>query len=155
MPSSHAQFMTFFAVYVTLYLIHRFPPTSSNAHDRTAKITLWIRVLESVIVVGGAGLVAYSRIYLQYHTPPQVLVGVAIGAILGLGWYAVVLLLRAVGVVDVILHLRVVEMLWFKDGDIGSLEHDLRGEWREWRRLHDEVYHKKREGDVTKKNKGH
>jgi dolichyldiphosphatase len=24
MPSSHAQFMTFFAVYVTLYLIHRF-----------------------------------------------------------------------------------------------------------------------------------
>jgi len=25
MPSSHAQFMAFFAVYVTLYLIHRFP----------------------------------------------------------------------------------------------------------------------------------
>ena len=24
MPSSHSQFMTFFAVYVTLYLIHRY-----------------------------------------------------------------------------------------------------------------------------------
>jgi hypothetical protein len=24
-------------------------------------------------------------------------------------------------------------MLWFKDGDIGSLEHDLYEEWMEWR----------------------
>lgn len=127
-------------------------PHPPNAYGRTTKFALWIRVLESGIVVGGAGLVAYSRIYLQYHTLPQVLVGVTVGALLAVGWYCTVLVLRAVGIVDVILHLKAVEMLWFKDGDIGSLEHDLREEWREWRKLHD---HKKRGGVVTKKNKGH
>lgn len=28
-------------------------------------------------------------------------------------------------------------MLWFKDGDIGSLEHDLSEEWMVWRQLRD------------------
>lgn len=101
-------------------------------------------------------MVAYSRIYLQYHTPPQVLVGVGIGAILGISWYVSVLVLRASGAVDWILHLPVVEMLWFKDGDIGSLEHDLREEWMEWRKLHDKACHKHEQNgkNVEKTKKG-
>ena len=47
------------------------------------------------------------------------------------------IVLRFTGWVDWVLHIRVVQMLWFKDGDIGSLEHDLQEEWVEWRALHD------------------
>jgi len=82
--------------------------------------------------------------YLRYHTLRQVLIGVGIGAILGLSWYITVLILRVTGWVDWVLHIRVVEMLWFKDGDIGSLEHDLREEWLEWRKLHDKPKLKKK-----------
>ena len=82
-------------------------------------------------------MVALSRMYLRYHTLPQVLIGVVIGALLGLAWYITVLILRVTRWVDWILHIRAVEMLWFKDGDIGSLEHDLHEEWVEWRKLHE------------------
>jgi hypothetical protein len=77
--------------------------------------------------------------YLRYHTLRQVLTGVGVGAILGLSWYVTVLVLRVTGLVDWVLHIRAVEMLWFKDGDIGSLEHDLHEEWVEWRELHDKT----------------
>ena len=77
--------------------------------------------------------------YLRYHTLRQVLIGVGVGAVLGLSWYVTVLILRVTGLVDWVLHIRVVEMLWFKDGDIGSLEHDLHEEWVEWRELHDKT----------------
>jgi hypothetical protein len=52
---------------------------------------------------------------------------------LGIAWYITVVVLRYLGVVDWVLQWRVVELLWFKDGDIGSLEHDLYGEWIVWR----------------------
>jgi len=77
-----------------------------------------------------------------------------IGAVLGATWYGTVLILRASGVVDWILHLWIVETLWFKDGDIGSLEHDLREEWMEWRKLHDKLHHK-HENESMKTRKGH
>jgi dolichyldiphosphatase len=97
------------------------------------KTPLPLRIAQSVIVVIGASIVCMSRIYLRYHTPRQVLIGVGIGAILGVAWYITVIILRTIGVVEYVLHLRVVELLWFKDGDIGSLEHDLHKEWVEWR----------------------
>jgi dolichyldiphosphatase len=97
---------------------------------------LWIRCAESFVVCIGAGLVSMSRVYLRYHTPRQVLIGVGIGAFLGLAWYITVMILRMTGWVDWILHVKVIEMLWFKDGDIGSLEHDLQQEWLEWRSQH-------------------
>ena len=37
MPSSHAQFMAFFAVYVTLYLIHRFPQFKRKRNNLTVE----------------------------------------------------------------------------------------------------------------------
>jgi dolichyldiphosphatase len=77
-----------------------------------------------------------SRIYLRYHTPRQVLCGVGIGVVLGVSWYLTVGVLRMMGVVDWILELPIIQMLWFKDGDIGSLEHDLYEEWIVWRQQH-------------------
>jgi len=126
--------MTFFAVYVTLYLLHRWTAIESCLICRTQKVPLLQRIAQSTIVIFGASLVCLSRIYLRYHTPLQVLYGALIGAILGVAWYIFVVILRALGFVDWLLHVWFVEMLWFKDGDIGSLEHDLCEEWMEWRK---------------------
>jgi PAP2 superfamily len=116
---------------------------------RTQKIPLLLRLAQSTTVIIGASLVCLSRIYLRYHTPLQVLCGVLIGATLGVAWYMFVILLRAVGFVDWLLHVWFVEMLWFKDGDIGSLEHDLREEWMEWR-ISQELERSKQNGSKLK-----
>jgi dolichyldiphosphatase len=133
MPSSHSQFMTFFAAYVTVYLLHRYT-NPRFFDDRTVKSSFIVRIAQSSVVIFGASLVCISRVYLRYHTTRQVLFGAAIGVFLGLAWYVVIITARAVGLVDWVLHLQVVELLWFKDGDIGSLEHDLHEEWVEWRK---------------------
>jgi dolichyldiphosphatase len=125
--------MTFFAVYVTLYLLHRYRTLKISAYNRTRKTALAVRVLQSMVVLSGASLVCTSRIYLRYHTTRQVLAGSGTGAVLGIAWYITVIVLRYLGIVDWVLQWRVVEMLWIKDGDIGSLEHDLYEEWLEWR----------------------
>jgi dolichyldiphosphatase len=103
------------------------------ANHSTAKMTLLVRIAQAWAVITAASMVCISRIYLRYHTPRQVLFGVAIGAFLGVAWYIMVMILRMTGWVDWVLHLKAVELFWFKDGDIGSLEHDLREEWVEWR----------------------
>ena len=140
MPSSHAQFMTFFAVYVTLYLIHRFGTSMGILRTnlcRTTKISLLLRLGHCFVVIVGSSVVSLSRMYLRYHTARQVLIGVGVGAISGVIWYVTVLVLRGTGWVDWVLHFRAAEMLWFKDGDIGSLEHDLYEEWVQWRKGHE------------------
>ena|ERR1700736_4337172 len=118
------------------------------------KTPLWLRIAQSLIVLIGASVVCMSRVYLRYHTPRQVLIGAGIGAILGVAWYITVVILRAIGVVEYVLHTPVVELLWFKDGDIGSLEHDLHEEWVEWRKQRNrEGGVKVREGRQYKKKK--
>ena len=119
---------------------------------RTVKAPLIIRILQSLVVIFGACVVCTSRIYLRYHTLRQVLTGVGIGAILGIAWYITVVVLRTTGWVEWVLHMRVMEMLWFKDGDIGSLEHDLHEEWVEWRtRRNKEGGLKVKEGQMNRK----
>jgi len=100
-------------------------------------------MLQSLVVCCGAAMVCTSRLYLRYHTQRQVLTGVGIGVILGIAWHITIIILRRTGWVDWILRLRIVEMLWFKDGDIGSLEHDLHEEWLEWRQQRDKELQKK------------
>lgn len=41
-------------------------------------------------VVAGAAVVCFGRVYLQYHTPLQVLAGAALGSLCGAAWFAAV-----------------------------------------------------------------
>ncbi|KAJ2391828.1 hypothetical protein H4S02_001125 [Coemansia sp. RSA 2611] len=78
MPSSHAQFMGFFVVYVVVYL-----------ETRVVMHQVHRRVVQAGSLVLG-GLVLISRVYLGYHTVRQVLAGAIVGAGTGAVWYALV-----------------------------------------------------------------
>ncbi|KAJ2376211.1 hypothetical protein IW150_002115 [Coemansia sp. RSA 2607] len=75
MPSSHSQFMGFFAVYVCMYLQTR---VTTNA-------------IQKLVVQTGAValsmLTIISRVYLGYHTTLQVLAGTVVGLMAGYIWY--------------------------------------------------------------------
>ncbi|XP_060559137.1 dolichyldiphosphatase 1-like [Ruditapes philippinarum] len=83
MPSSHAQFMFFFATYMILFLFIRVYKNYNLIDD------LWkyAAAFGSLTV---AGLVGYARIYLGYHTGSQVLWGSVIGVLLGTIWFTAV-----------------------------------------------------------------
>ncbi|KAF2136471.1 uncharacterized protein K452DRAFT_302744 [Aplosporella prunicola CBS 121167] len=94
MPSSHAQFVTFFSVYLTLFLLLRHTPHPTHTHTPT---TFLQRLLLSAAALVSAAAVAHSRIYLTYHTPKQVLVGCAAGAVFAFVWFAVTAYVRRAG----------------------------------------------------------
>jgi len=78
MPSAHAQFCFFFCVYFTLW---------GARHWRVG--ALW-RAASAAAAVAGAAAVAASRVYLRYHSVPQVAAGAAVGAACGGVWFFVV-----------------------------------------------------------------
>ncbi|KAL8567052.1 hypothetical protein ACOMHN_027481 [Nucella lapillus] len=83
MPSSHSQFMSFFAIYMTFFIWIRVYRNYSILDD------LW----KVVVCVGSfftAFIVAYSRVYLEYHTPAQVVMGSLVGVVAGSLWFAFV-----------------------------------------------------------------
>ena len=84
MPSSHAQFVAFFAVSLTLFLIVRHVPTKTTSYSPT---TFLERLLLSFFAFLGAGAVSSSRVYLNYHTPRQVWVGVVAGTMFSVIWF--------------------------------------------------------------------
>ncbi|KAJ5139352.1 uncharacterized protein N7515_004200 [Penicillium bovifimosum] len=91
MPSSHAQFMTFFSVYLTFFLLFRHSQASASSYPNVAVL---LRVLVMLALCIGAAAVAASRIYLNYHTPKQVLAGCAAGFVCACGWFMITSLLR-------------------------------------------------------------
>jgi dolichyldiphosphatase len=93
MPSSHAQFVTFFTLYLTLFLLLRHVP---SPHAPTPS-PLCDRLLLSLLALSCAAVVAASRVYLNYHTPRQVLAGCYAGAVLAVGWFVVTAWLRRNG----------------------------------------------------------
>ncbi|OBA20354.1 dolichyl pyrophosphate phosphatase [Metschnikowia bicuspidata var. bicuspidata NRRL YB-4993] len=103
MPSAHSQFMGFFAAYYMCVVILQIPVT--KVHKAGTGMFL---------VVSGV-CVAFSRVYLQYHTTPQVVVGLAVGVVWGLFYFVVLLLARDVGLVDWVLLWRVVAFFSVKD----------------------------------------
>ncbi|KAF4304388.1 aquaporin rerated other eukaryote [Botryosphaeria dothidea] len=94
MPSSHAQFVSFFSLYLALFLLLRHAPHPTHIHTPT---TFAQRLGLSILAVAAAGAVAFSRIYLSYHTGKQVLVGCAAGAAFALVWFGFTTLLRRSG----------------------------------------------------------
>lgn len=104
MPSAHAQFMGFFAAYfvcVFAFKLQRFGR--------------WQRVVGSAALVVLLVLVAFLRVYLLYHTPQQVLVGAAVGALLGLAYFGIIAVARDVGFIDWILGWGAVRYFYIKD----------------------------------------
>ncbi|KAL8480605.1 hypothetical protein ACS0TY_027229 [Phlomoides rotata] len=78
-PSSHSQYMFFFAVYFTLLTNYRIGVLFRKQ--------MWILAL---VVWPLAVSTMYSRVYLGYHTVAQVFAGATLGAVLGGGWFWVV-----------------------------------------------------------------
>lgn len=127
MPSSHAQFATFFSLSLTLFLLFRHTPHPSPTHT---PITLPQRIFLSFVALFCAGAVAASRIYLNYHTVKQVFVGSAAGAFSAVGWFAVTIWLRRSGWVEWGLEMRVLRMLRMRDLVV---EEDLaEAGWERW-----------------------
>lgn len=95
MPSSHAQFVTFFSLSLTMFLLFRHVPKKSTPSH--TPLSLVARVGLSTLALLNAGLVAWSRLYLNYHTPKQVLVGCVAGAVSALSWFLITTVVRQIG----------------------------------------------------------
>ncbi|XP_065917021.1 dolichyldiphosphatase 1-like isoform X2 [Dysidea avara] len=84
MPSSHAQFMAFFATYLTLFLWIRIHSLSSGHMD-----VIW-KAIATFTAQVMAVIVCVSRVYLIYHTTSQVMWGALIGIVTGCCWFIIV-----------------------------------------------------------------
>ncbi|KAK6334952.1 Dolichyldiphosphatase 1 [Orbilia javanica] len=107
MPSSHTQFMFFFATYISLWIALR-----NKFIPKPIKTFLLLSL--SALAVGVAG----SRVYLHYHTVKQVLVGSGAGVVIGLGWFVATALMRIIAggkLWDFILENEVAKLLYVKD----------------------------------------
>ncbi|EWC44569.1 hypothetical protein DRE_06650 [Drechslerella stenobrocha 248] len=122
MPSSHTQFMFFFATYISLWIAQR-----NNTIPPLLK-----PVLLAALFTLAAG-VATSRVYLHYHTVRQVLVGVGAGIVIGLGWFVVTALMKDIcsGIIwDLLLENPISKALYVKDE---CVDVDLqRRDWESW-----------------------
>ncbi|KAF5402166.1 Dolichyldiphosphatase 1 [Paragonimus heterotremus] len=78
MPSSHAQFVGFFCLYIVFFIRFRL-----NEKFCRPKIRLFFYIASVVTGV----LTCYSRLYLLYHTTEQIVVGLMMGLFLALGWF--------------------------------------------------------------------
>ncbi|KAK9728620.1 hypothetical protein K7432_000896 [Basidiobolus ranarum] len=105
MPSSHAQFMSFWGVYVCLYMYRKI----HFEHSFWKSIFYLVALMISVTV-------SYSRIHLNYHTKAQVIVGNIVGSLFALGWFTFFeIYLRSMGFYDCLSRLKVCQYAYFKD----------------------------------------
>ncbi|KAH9479346.1 Putative dolichyldiphosphatase [Psilocybe cubensis] len=136
-PSSHSQYMAYFASFLIahLYSRHRFSSTGSKIVD-----FIW-RMVVYAALLGWAGLVAYSRYYLGYHSAHQIIWGLAIGFVLGSTVY---ILSEAIPtrypnswlgrLKASILDNPIVVWLQIRDGWAIWADGGREGEWVRWRR---------------------
>lgn len=128
MPSSHAQFVAFFAVSLSLFLLLRHVPKHSNSSSAS---TMLERMLLSGLSCVCASLVAASRVYLNYHTPRQVLVGVAAGTLFALFWFSCTMFLRQLGWIDWTLETHMSRKMRIRD--LVTTEDLVDAGWEKWR----------------------
>lgn len=147
MPSSHAQFAGFWALTIALFLLVRYgskpspaktgktvkgatpTPTPVPWHKRTS-LSLFERIAASIAAFIMAFFIAWSRVYLHYHTPRQVLVGFAAGLVVGAGWFVATAVARHTGLLAWGLSLPPAQYLRFRDL---TLEEDvLQSGWDKW-----------------------
>ncbi|ORY10535.1 DOLPP1 protein [Clohesyomyces aquaticus] len=112
MPSSHAQFVTFFSLTLTLFLLLRHQPHPTLTHT---PFSFAQRAMLSLVSLLCAAAVASSRVYLSYHTPKQVLVGSAAGAVYAIFWFVFTSALRRTGWVDWALDTQIARLFRVRD----------------------------------------
>ncbi|CCC66767.1 hypothetical protein NCAS_0A02090 [Naumovozyma castellii] len=123
MPSAHSQFMGFLTMYMLLRVTYNWAGLSS------------VKKHVGASAVFGLGVcVCFSRIYLKYHSLEQVLVGWCFGVFNGAGYYAVVGLLREMGIVQWVLQWGIMRWLYVKDSWNGDAEKTLKSEFETWQR---------------------
>ncbi|KXS14799.1 PAP2-domain-containing protein [Gonapodya prolifera JEL478] len=76
MPSSHAQFMGFFFIFLNLYIYRRMNIQST-----------WLKHINCSLLLAITAAVCLSRTYLHYHTVPQTVAGLVIGLTVGFVYY--------------------------------------------------------------------
>ena len=140
MPSSHAQFVSFFSVSLALFLLLRHKPHPTQTHSPT---TFTQRAALAVLALFCAGAVAASRIYLSYHTPKQVLVGCAAGAGFAVVWFTFTSVLRRTGWLEWGLDFGLAR--WLRIRDLVTGEDLVDAGWARWEEK------RKRRRDVKRK----
>ncbi|KAI5865445.1 PAP2-domain-containing protein [Durotheca rogersii] len=131
MPSSHAQFVAYFAVSLALFLLVRHRPPHPGVRRRNhTPMGLPERLFWSAVVLTAAAAVAWSRVYLNYHTGRQVLVGAAAGTVSALGWFLVTALVRRSGWLVWALDLPLAR--WLRVRDLVVEEDLCQAGWEKW-----------------------
>jgi len=138
MPSSHAQFLAFYSTSLILFLLlrHRPQPISTKSATKEAfPYSLYPaanvqRFLLSGIAVVLAAFVSLSRMYLNYHTGRQVLVGCSAGALSAIIWFFVTSWLRHTGLLHFVINLELCR--WLRLRDLVVEEDLVESGWREW-----------------------
>jgi len=131
MPSSHAQFVTYFSITLTLFLLFRHTPPKQRTPTHKP-LDLPSRIFLSILALFSAAAVAWSRTYLNYHTEKQVLVGCAAGAASAVLWFLATTTLRKMGLLGWILGTPVVRLFRMRDLVV---EEDLcQAGWEKWER---------------------
>lgn len=96
MPSSHAQFVAYWSLSVALFLLVRHKPPKVMGY-KSSTHRPWNLVERLSVVLAGFGMAAvtaWSRVYLGYHSPRQVIWGVAAGCVTAVVWYVAVGVVR-------------------------------------------------------------
>ena len=128
MPSSHAQFVAFFSLSLTLFLLFRHVPKEPTPSH--TPLTMVSRGLLSGLALASAGLVAWSRIYLNYHTEKQVMVGCLAGTLSALSWFIITTVVRQSGLLSWILEQYPTRLFRMRDLVV---EEDLcQAGWEKW-----------------------
>ncbi|RKF75229.1 putative dolichyldiphosphatase [Golovinomyces cichoracearum] len=128
MPSSHAQFVAFFSASLTLFLLFRHVPKPPS-HSHTP-LSLVSRIGLSALSLASAGLVAWSRAYLNYHTKKQIIVGFEGGLVFAISWFLLTVILRRNGHLEWLLEQNALRLFRMRDMVV---EEDLcQAGWEKW-----------------------
>ncbi|KAN0077475.1 Phosphatidic acid phosphatase type 2/haloperoxidase [Elaphomyces granulatus] len=143
MPSSHSQFVAFFSLYLALFLVRRQVLSPSAAHY----YAVIERVIVSILAGVAAAAVSISRIYLNYHTPRQVLAGSVAGFVFAVLWFGVTAYLRHFGWIDWVLDWELARMARLRDLLVS--EDLVEAGWQQWNRRRERK--RQKEADASRK----
>ncbi|KAF9583076.1 Dolichyldiphosphatase 1 [Lunasporangiospora selenospora] len=120
MPSSHSQFMAYFATYTAILMYRRgLAPGAMMPHVVSGLVTVW------------ALLVVYSRVHLYYHTWQQVVAGTICGIVFATSYYLCVdKILRPRGLFTWLLEHPLAKIFYVRDTD--SIPDMAKFDWEMW-----------------------